>query len=112
VLHRDLKEFVEFSPDRVRRATVFETDRVWTEVICLERNQHIGPVRDPDSDGVFTVLAGEAVFLVERKRRRLKQWEAVLVPAGAPVSVTNASIDPLVLLLVAAPPPQPHAVTG
>lgn len=108
----DLKDFVQFSADHVRRATVFETANLWSEVICFERNQHIGPVTDPNSDGVFTVLAGEAIFLVDRKRRRLKQWEAVLVRAGSQVSVTNASIDPLVILLVAAPPAQPHAVTG
>jgi mannose-6-phosphate isomerase-like protein (cupin superfamily) len=112
VQHRDLKDFVHFSADHVLRGTVFETPRLWSEVICFERNQHIGPVNDPDSDGLFTVLSGEGVFLVDRKRRRVKQWESVLVPAGSEVSVTNASADPLVLLLVAAPPPVPRAVTG
>lgn len=110
--HRDLKDFVQFSADHVHRSPIFETANLWSEVICVERNQHVGPVRDPNSDGLFTVLAGEAVFLVDRKRRRLHQWETVLVPAGAQVSVTNASVDPLVLLLVAAPPPEAHAVTG
>jgi quercetin dioxygenase-like cupin family protein len=112
VRHRDLKELVHFSGHSVRRETVFETGRVWSEVVCFDRNQHIGPVNDPDSDGLFTVLAGEAVFLVDRRRKRVKQWEAVLVPAGSRVSVTNATVDPLVVLLVAAPPPQAHAVTG
>jgi mannose-6-phosphate isomerase-like protein (cupin superfamily) len=110
--HRDLKDFVRFSPEGVRRFTVFETERLWSEVLCFDRNQHVGPVRDPRSDGLFTILAGEAVFLVDRRRARLRQWATVLVPAGAEVSVTNASADPLVLLLVAAPPPSPRAVSG
>jgi hypothetical protein len=112
VLNRNLQDFVQFSPDGVRRETVFETGNLWIQVLCFERNQHIGPVEDPDADGLFTVLAGEAVFLVDRKRRRCKQWEAVLVPAGSSVSVTNASVDPLVVLLVASPPPPVRAVTG
>jgi quercetin dioxygenase-like cupin family protein len=112
VRHRDLKDLVHFTGQTVRREMVFETPRMWSELVCFDRNQHIGPVNDPDSDGLFTVLAGEAVFLVDRQRRRVRQWEAVLVPAGSQVSVTNASVDPLVLLLVAAPPPQAHAVTG
>jgi hypothetical protein len=61
---------------------------------------------------MFTVVAGEAVFQVDGDRRRLKQWGSVMVPAAAEVSVSNASADPLVVLLVAAPPPSPRAVSG
>jgi mannose-6-phosphate isomerase-like protein (cupin superfamily) len=103
--HADLTDFVHFDPDAVRRETVFETERVFCELLCLERTQTYGPVRDERSDGVFTVLAGEAVFMVSGKRKRLSQWGAVLVPAGDEVTVRNASVDPLVVMLTAAPPP-------
>jgi mannose-6-phosphate isomerase-like protein (cupin superfamily) len=112
VENRNLKRFVHFSPDHVIRETVFETERMWCEVLCLDRNQTVGPITDTDSDAVFTIVAGEAVFAVDGKRRRLEQWGSVLVPAGSEVSVTNASVDPLVLFLVAAPPPPPHPVSG
>jgi mannose-6-phosphate isomerase-like protein (cupin superfamily) len=108
----NLKRFVHFSADGVRRETVFETDRVWTQVLCFERNQSIGPITDPDSDGIFLVVAGEAVFMVDGKRKRLEQWGTVLVPAGAEVTVTNASAEPLVLFLMTAPPPAAEMVTG
>ncbi|HEX2089703.1 MAG TPA: hypothetical protein VHI54_07240 [Actinomycetota bacterium] len=101
----NLRDFVHFSPDRVTRTTVFETERVWSEVVCLDRNQGIGPVKDLDSDALFTILAGQAVFQVNGRRSRLDQWGTVLVPAGADVTVRNASIDPVVLFVVAAPPP-------
>ncbi len=110
--NRNLTRFVHFSPEHVNRETVFETDHLWTEVLCLDRNQTVGPITDPSSDAVFTILAGEGVFVVDGKRKRLEQWGSVLVPAGSEVMVTNASVDPLVLLLVAAPPPTPHAMTG
>jgi mannose-6-phosphate isomerase-like protein (cupin superfamily) len=112
VENRNLKRFVHFASEGVTRETVFETDHLWTEVLCLDRNQSLGPAMDEDSDAVFTVLAGEAVFLVDAKRKRLDQWATVLVPAGSEVSVTNASAEPLVLMLVAAPPPVPRAVSG
>jgi mannose-6-phosphate isomerase-like protein (cupin superfamily) len=108
----NLKRFVHFSSDGVRRETVFETDRLWTQVLCFERNQSIGPITDADSDGIFLVVAGEAVFMVEGKRKRLEQWGTVLVPAGAEVTVTNASADPLVLFLMTAPPPASEAAIG
>lgn len=110
--NRTLTRFVHFSPDGVRRETVFETDHLWTQILCFERNQSLGPVMDPDADAMFTVVAGEAVFVVDADRKRLKQWGAVLVPAGAEVTVSNASVEPLVVMLVAAPPPVPRAVEG
>jgi len=112
VENRSLKRFVHFSRDGVRKETVYETGRLWTQILCFERNQTIGPVTDPESDAVFTIVAGEAVFLVDGKRKRLEQWSAVLVPAGAEVTVSNASADPLVLLLVAAPPPASRTGSG
>ena len=111
ITSRNLKRFVHFSPETVNRETVFETDRMWCEMLCLDRNQSVGPVTDQDSDAVFTVLAGEAVFHVDGRRKRLEQYGAVLVPAGSELTVTNASVDPLVLWLVAAPPPTPHSVS-
>jgi mannose-6-phosphate isomerase-like protein (cupin superfamily) len=112
VENRTLTRFVHFSPDGVRRETVFETEHLWTQILCFESNQSLGPVMDPDADAMFTVVAGEAVFLVDADRKRLKQWGAVLVPAGAEVTLSNASVEPLVVMLVAAPPPVPRAVEG
>jgi mannose-6-phosphate isomerase-like protein (cupin superfamily) len=109
---RNLRDLVRFSADGPTRQDVFESERLWAEVICLDRNQQVGPVGDPHSDAVFLVVAGEAVVQVDRSRKRLKQWGSALVPAGSEVTLTNASFDPAVLLVVAAPPPTPHAVSG
>ena len=103
--NRNLKRLVHFSPEGLRRETVFETPRLWTQVLCFERNQTLGPITDEGSDATFTVIAGEAVVLVDGRRKRLEQWGIVLVPSGAQVTVTNASAEPLVVLLTAAPPP-------
>jgi mannose-6-phosphate isomerase-like protein (cupin superfamily) len=102
---RDLRDSVRFDPDGPTRQTLFETGRLWAEVTCLDRNQSIGPISDDESDAIFTIVAGEAVFVVDRKRQRLKQWRTVLVPSGSEVTVTNASAEPLVVMVVAAPPP-------
>jgi quercetin dioxygenase-like cupin family protein len=112
VISQSLKKFVHFDPNAVRRETVFETANLWSEVLCFERSQNLGPVMDSHSDAMFTVLAGEALFQVDGKRKRLEQWASVVVPAGSEVSVSNASVDPLVVLVVAAPPPVPRAVSG
>ena len=108
----DLRDLVEFSEGEVLRHTAFESEHLWSQVVCIDRNRRYGPVSDPHADAMLTILAGEAVFLVDKRRKRMKQWGAVMVPAGAELVVTNASPEPLVILMVTAPPPVQRTTTG
>lgn len=108
---RNLKDLVHFSEAGPRHETLYESDHIWSEVVCLERNQELGPISDADSDAICTVVAGEVAVQVGRGRARLQQWGSVLVPAGSALVVKNASMDPAVILLVAAPPPTPRPIS-
>src|SRR5437667_11949771 len=109
---RDLRDLIAFSAQGPEHVSLFESERLWSELICLERAQLMGPISDPESDAIFTVVAGEVVLQVDRHRKRIGQWGAVLVPAGSDVAVTNASMEPAVVLIVTAPPPVPRTVPG
>lgn len=104
---RDIRDLVHFSEDEARHGSLFESEHLWSEVICIQGNQGLGPMSDAGSDGMLVVLSGEVSAQVDKDRSRMKQWGAVLVPAGAQLTLRNASADPAVLLLVAAPPPAP-----
>lgn len=108
---RDLRDLVRFSEAGAHHGTVFESARLWSEVVCLERTQEIGPISDPASDAMCLLLAGEVSVQVDRGRKRMRQWGSVLVPAGSELTLRNASIEPAVILLVAAPPPVPRPLT-
>jgi quercetin dioxygenase-like cupin family protein len=101
----DIRDLVHFSEDEPRRRTLVEGDRLWSEVVCLQGAQGIGPLRDEDSDGMLVVLSGRVATQVGKGRARMSQWETVVVPAGEELTVRNASEDPSVVLLVVAPPP-------
>lgn len=101
----DIRDLVRFSDDEPRRRTLIEGERLWSEVVCLQGAQGVGPLRDDDSDGLLVVLAGSVAAQVGKGRARMKQWETVEVPAGLELTLRNASEEPAVLLLVAAPPP-------
>lgn len=103
----DLRDFVEFEEDGVVARDVFGSDRIAARVISVDVNRAFGPAGARGADAMLTILAGEAVFQVGRRRRRMQQWGSVLVEAGQEVVATNASGEPLVLLLVTAPPPAP-----
>ena len=57
------------------------------------------------------LLTGEVSIQVARSRKRLRQWGTALVPAGSELTIRNASVEPSVILLVAAPPPTPRRLT-
>jgi mannose-6-phosphate isomerase-like protein (cupin superfamily) len=101
----DIRDLVRFSDDEARRSTLVDGERLWSEVVCLQGAQGIGPLRDDGSDGLLVVLSGEVATQVGRGRARMRQWESIEVPAGVELTVRNASEEPSVVLLVAAPPP-------
>jgi hypothetical protein len=95
----DIRDLVTFSDDEARRRTLVESGHLWSEIVCLQGSQGIGPLLDDGADGLLVVLAGEVAAQVGKGRARMKQWEAVEVP------VRNASAEPSVVLLTVAPPP-------
>jgi glyoxylate utilization-related uncharacterized protein len=108
---RDLRDLVHFDESGPRHQGLFESEHLWSEIVCLERNQAVGPIADPDSDAIVLVVTGRVVVQVDRGRKRRDQWEATLVPAGSNLTITNATGEPAVVMLVAAPPPTRRSVT-
>ena len=109
---RDLRELVHFDEHGPRHEPLFESEHLWSEVVCLDRNQAVGPISDPSSDAIALVVSGRVVVQVDRGRKRREQWEATLVPAGSDLTITNATGEPAVVLLVAAPPPPKRPPLG
>lgn len=107
---KDLRELVRFSEGGPVHTTLFESDHLWSEVVCLQGAQGVGPIADPNSDAICAVVAGRVAVQVDKGRKRLGQWDTMLVPAGSELTIRNASPEPAVVLLVAAPPPTPRAV--
>jgi redox-sensitive bicupin YhaK (pirin superfamily) len=108
---KDLRDLVRFDEDGPHHEDLFESGHLWSEVVCLDRNQSLGTIRDADSDALVLVVTGRVVVQVDRGRKRLEQWETTLVRADSDLTVTNAAEDPSVVLLVVAPPPVRRALT-
>lgn len=102
---RDIRDLVRFTDDGARTEVLYETAQLWSQIVCLQGAQSHGPVVDERADGIAAVLSGEIAAQVGSRRSRMHQWEAVIVPAGEPLTVRNASPEPAVVLLVLAPPP-------
>ena len=102
---RKVTDLVHFEDDAARTEVLDETPQLFSQVVCVQGSQGIGPMSDARSDGVVVVLAGEVAAQVGKARARMRQWESALVPAGEELTLRNASEEPSVVLLVLAPPP-------
>ena len=98
-------DLVIFDEEAARTEVLYETDRFFSQVVCVQGAQGIGPMSDPDADGLVVVLAGEVSAQIGKARARMKQWESVVVPPNEALTIRNASSEPSVVLLVLAPPP-------
>jgi glyoxylate utilization-related uncharacterized protein len=102
---RSVTDLIYFDDDAARTEVLHETSRLFSQVICLQEAQGVGPMSDAAADGLVVVLAGEVATQIGKSRSRMRQWASVTVPAGEELTVRNASEEPSVVLLVLAPPP-------
>jgi glyoxylate utilization-related uncharacterized protein len=102
---RNVTDLIYFDDETARTEVLYETEQLFSQVICLQEAQGIGPVSDATSDGLLVVLSGEVSTQIGRNRARMKQWASATVPAGDELTLRNASPEPSVVLLVLAPPP-------
>jgi len=102
---KNVTDLIHFDDEAARTEILFETERVFSQIVCVQGSQGLGPMSDAESEGLVVVLAGEVAAQIGRARSRMKQWESTVVPPGDPLTIRNASPEPSVVLLVLAPPP-------
>ena len=91
------------------RQVMFTGTHCQLVVMCLQGGEEIGREIHPGTDQFFRIEEGEAKFIFnDTEEHRVKNGEAVVVPAGTFHNVINASkSDTLKLYTVYAPPNHP-----
>jgi quercetin dioxygenase-like cupin family protein len=100
-----VRDFVKFSPEKMSKVAVASTARVQVDLYCLAPGQSQKAHTHADLDKIYYVLEGEGRFLLGRATETLRAGEAVVVPSGVEHGLENAGSDPLLVLVVVAPPP-------
>jgi quercetin dioxygenase-like cupin family protein len=101
----NVKESVAFSPEKMKKVSLFDTDNFFCDVYCLEPKQfqkvhsHDGP------DKVYYVLEGKGMVTVGSEERELVAGEITVAPSGQDHGVVNHTNEKLVMLVFMAPKP-------
>jgi quercetin dioxygenase-like cupin family protein len=94
-----------FDAAKMQKINLFETERFFLDVNCLEPGQSQKAHAHPGSDKVYAVLEGSVHARVAGEERELRAGEAVLAPAGSEHGIENRSQGRAAVLVWMAPRP-------
>jgi quercetin dioxygenase-like cupin family protein len=101
-----LEERKRFDAETLVKVALASTPRVQLDLYCVNPGQSQKAHTHADQDKFYLVLDGSGRFTVGGTEERLGPGEAALAPAGQTHGLVNDGTDPLVVLVVIAPPPR------
>jgi quercetin dioxygenase-like cupin family protein len=102
---KKLSDAMQFSPEKMKKNGVFETERFFCDTYCFEPGQEQQAHSHAKEDKVYCVLEGRGMFTVGDEERELGPGEIALAPAGQNHGVANRSSQRLVTLVFVTPKP-------
>jgi quercetin dioxygenase-like cupin family protein len=94
-----------FDAAKMQKINLFETERFFCDVYCLEPGQAQKPHRHEGADKLYAVLEGEVRARVGEESVVIRGGEVVLAPAGIDHGLENASSGRAAVLVFMAPRP-------
>ena len=100
-----VREHASFRPDKLAKQALATTSRVQLDLYCVGPGQSQKPHTHADQDKIYYILEGRGRFSVDGREESASAGEAVVARAGAEHGLVNDGADPLLVLVVVAPPP-------
>lgn len=104
-LFRTVAEAAAFSAEKMTKANLFDTERMFCDIYCFEPGQAQKAHAHAGSDKVYFVLSGTGRFSIGADERDAGPGTAILAPSGEPHGVTNPGPGRLQVLVFMAPKP-------
>jgi quercetin dioxygenase-like cupin family protein len=102
---KKLADALQFSSDKMKKNSIFETERFFCDLYCFEPGQTQAPHAHQGSDKVYYVVEGKGRFQVGAEEKELGEGEIVIAQSGQTHGVSNRSNERLVVLVYMAPKP-------
>src|SRR5262245_25986820 len=80
-----------FSAEKMRKVNLFESERMFADIYCLEPGQEQKVHAHAGADKIYFVLEGTGRFKIGGEDRDLGPDEIAFAPAGVEHGVSNAS---------------------
>jgi len=106
----DTTAVAEFSADKMKKVNLYESNRMFCDVYCLEPGQQQVEHSHVDSDKIYHVLTGVCHVRVGDEAQCLSAGQVAIAPAGIVHSVQAEVGERATILVVMAPHPATAAV--
>ncbi len=101
-----VRDQVAFKAEKMSKVSLFDSERFFPDIYCLEPGQTQKVHAHEGSDKVYYVLEGKGKVTVGSETKELAADEITMAPSGEEHGVVNDSGDKLVMLVFMAPKPQ------
>jgi ATP-binding protein involved in chromosome partitioning len=98
-----------FSPEKMKKVGLFETEHFFLDLYCLEPGQSQKPHAHEGCHKVYLVVEGRGKVRVGGEERALASGEAAMAGSGEVHGIENDSDARLVVLTFMSPPPGKHS---
>ena len=98
-------DHVKFQPEKLAKIALAGTPRMQLDLYCVAPGQAQKPHTHDAQDKVYYVVRGAGRFSLAGKEEAVSEGEALVAPAGVEHGLVNDGPNPLVVLVVVAPPP-------
>jgi mannose-6-phosphate isomerase-like protein (cupin superfamily) len=102
----NVKDQVQFKSEKMNKVSLFDSDRFFCDVYCLEPGQVQKVHAHEGSDKIYYLLEGKGRITVGTEEKELAAGEITMAPSGEIHGVVNHTQEPLVILVFMAPKPQ------
>jgi mannose-6-phosphate isomerase-like protein (cupin superfamily) len=102
---KNITQAVQFLPDKMKKNALFETERLFCDLYCLEPGQAQALHAHEGSDKIYLVIQGHGLFQIGEGEKELSKDEIAMAPSGQRHGVKNPGPDRLILLVFMAPKP-------
>jgi mannose-6-phosphate isomerase-like protein (cupin superfamily) len=98
-------DHAEWRPDRMGKATLFESERLLVGLNCFESGQFHALHSHTGMDKLYQVVEGEGMILLDGRELPIRAGELVVAPEGVPHGIRNTGTGRLLVLAILAPAP-------
>lgn len=105
----DTREVRSFSPERMQKVSLFESEHIFCDLYCLEPGQHQRIHRHDDATKFYYVVEGRGSFTVGHRIEVLGPGGLAFALPGEPHGVDNTGDSRLVILVAMGPNPNRKA---
>jgi quercetin dioxygenase-like cupin family protein len=101
----NLSDHQQFSQEKMKKNSLFQTPRFFCDVYCFEPGQEQKGHIHGEQDKVYLVLEGQGTVQVGSEKQVLGPGQGTMAPAGEEHGVKNHTAQRLKVLVFVAPNP-------